>query len=108
MKSIKEEQTTTVKIYREFFAKAQVEVKKQLSALKTSSFCTNCRKCCRLRYSELSPSELLENGLEDFLNVFIPLGYSNNEKISIEENQKLAVEIDENYAKNAIKNSQKA
>ena len=58
MNNIKKEQNTTVKIYREFFIKAEAEIRKQLLALKSASYCKNCRKCCKIRYSEFSPEEL--------------------------------------------------
>ena len=61
MNDIKKEQTTTIKIYREFFAKAQAEVKKQLAIIKTPSSCNGCHQCCKIRYTELSPKEL-KNG----------------------------------------------
>jgi len=106
MNDIKQEQTTTVRIYREFFAKAQAEVKKQLLAIKSASYCLNCKKCCQLRYCEFSPSELNEQGMEEFLELFKPLSYKGQE-ITIENNHKKALEIDANYVQKVINNSDK-
>ena len=71
MSEIKKELTTTLKIYREFFTKAEVEVKKQLNAIKSASYCKNCRQCCKIRYSEFSPKELKKLGYDEGLPVVV-------------------------------------
>ncbi len=102
--SIKQEQTKTVKIYREFFIKAQTDVKKQLEALKSSTFCNNCRKCCKIRYSELSPEEFKKLGSDNFL----PLGMNKpTDIVDLKTNQLEAFNVDMEYAQNAISNTDK-
>ena len=98
MNEIKKEQTTTIKIYREFFAKAHSEVKKQIFMLKTPTLCKNCKECCKIRYSEYSPSELKAEGLDDFLQTFQALG----DNFDIEKNHNAAILINEKYAKKII------
>ena len=107
MNDIKKEQTTTIKIYREFFAKAQAEVKKQLAIIKTPSFCNGCHQCCKIRYTELSPEELKNSEYNDFLETFVPLGISNEAEISLEKNHQMALKIDKYYVEKVIKNSDK-
>lgn len=108
MNNIKREQTTTVKIYREFFTKAEAEVKKQLAALKSPSYCNNCRKCCKIRYSEFSPDELKELGYDEFLKIFLPLGAEDEYSVvDFQTNQYEAFKTDAEYAQNIIDNTDK-
>jgi len=103
MSEIGQEQQKNIKIYREFFLKAEQEVKKQLAELKNSSMCYNCKKCCKIQYSEFSPEELKKLGEEEFLQLFLPLG-ANTDKdtVSLQENQMEAFRIDIDYAQAAI------
>ena len=106
MNSIKKEQTASVKIYREFFTKAQNEIKKQLASLKSSSYCKNCRKCCKIRYSEFSPAELKELGYEEFIKTFLPLGAKDEySEVDFRTNQFEAFKTDMNYAQKIINSS---
>lgn len=108
MSEIKKELTTTLKIYREFFTKAEVEVKKQLNAIKSSSYCKNCRQCCKIRYSEFSPTELKQLGYDEFLQNFLPLGANNaNDIVDLKTNQIEAFYTDKNYAQKAIASTDK-
>ena len=108
MNEIKKEQTTTVKIYREFFIKAEAEIKKQLAELKIPSYCHNCHKCCKIRYSEFSPKELKKLGYEEFLKTFLPLGAADEySDIDLQTNQYEAFKTDSDYAQKVIDNSDK-
>lgn len=99
MNEISKEQQKNLKIYREFFEKAEVEVKKQLAELKDSSLCENCRQCCKIRYSEFSPAELKKIGYGEFLETFIPLS------INFADNHKEALILDKDYAEKVLENT---
>lgn len=108
MKSIKEEQSTNVKIYREFFIKAEAEIRKKLFALKSASYCKNCRKCCKIRYSEFSPEELKKSKDKNFCETFLPLGaLSENDAVDLKTNQLEAFYVDMDYAQRAIDSTDK-
>ena len=103
MNSIKKEQNTTVKIYREFFIKAEAEIRKQLLALKSASYCKNCRKCCKIRFSELSPEEFKTKSGKDFREMFLPLGaLKENDVVDLKTNQLEAFNVDMDYAQRVI------
>ena len=108
MNSIKDEQSKTIKIYREFFIKAQAEIQKQMLQLKTSAFCSGCKHCCKIRYSEFSPKELIEQGQAEFWQDFVPLGATSmNADIDLKTNQLEAFRVDMEYAMKIIDSTDK-
>ncbi len=108
MNEIRKEQNTTLKIYREFFTQAEKEVKRQLNDIKSPSYCRNCRRCCKIRYSEFSPKELRELGYDDFLKSFLPLGAQRfNEEVDLQTNQMEAFRVDLEYAQKVIESTDK-
>jgi len=107
MNEIEQEQNTTVKLYREFFIKAENEVKQQLAQLKNSDFCHNCKKCCKIRYSEFSPEEIRELGYEEFLKTFLPLGAEKeNDIVDLKTNHYEAFHTDMEYAQKVINSNE--
>ncbi|MCQ2958219.1 MAG: hypothetical protein MJ180_04885, partial [Candidatus Gastranaerophilales bacterium] len=108
MNEIEQEQNTTVKLYREFFIQAESEVKKQLATIKNTSFCNNCKKCCKIRYSEFSPEELKKLGYDEFLKTFLPLGAEKeNDVVDMQTNHFEAFRTDLEYAQKVIDNTEK-
>ena len=101
MNEISQEQQKNLKIYREFFEKAEVEVKKQLAELKDISLCKNCRQCCKIRYSEFSPAELKTMGYGEFLEIFVPLS------TNIVDNHKEGLILEKAYAEKVLENTNK-
>lgn len=96
-------------LYRELFFEADKTFKEQLNKLKKDFSCSQCHSCCKIRYSQLSPSEIFELSKQEdvvsqeYLRLFIPYGtdnsfsYEKNNLISIEKNNQKALEADNNY-----------
>jgi len=105
-------------LYRELFLKANDGFTKQLNSLKSPSMCKKCRKCCKIRYSELSPREILALSLEKapvataYVNMFIPCGkdesFDYKTDIDLELNNNEAKKIDESYVAEILEKTRKS
>jgi len=110
MNNLDLEQKNNRILYRELFLKANEDFKKQIIGLKTHKYCKNCGTCCKLRYTNLSPSEIYKLSQKEdkisseYLRLFLPYGaeenfdYESNSFIDQNINNNLALKTNTNYA----------
>lgn len=96
-------------LYRELFFKANQGLKDQIYPIKNDIKCNECKQCCKIRYSNLSPSEIYELSLQEdvvsteYIKLFIPYGaeedfkYSSDAAIDILENNICAKNENSDY-----------
>jgi Fe-S-cluster containining protein len=90
-------------VYRELFLKAHESIKQQLDSIKTGSLCKNCGICCKIRYSDLSPSEIYnlkkqgEKVSALFTELLIP--YGADDKFNYENSPTPDIELNNSSAK---------
>jgi len=101
-------------LYRELFFKANEDFKKQLNSLKIHKYCKNCGICCKIRYTNLSPSEIFKLSQtgdkisSEYLSLFLPYGaeknfdYESNSFIDQNINHNHALKANINYVKSVI------
>jgi len=104
-------------LYRELFYEADKTFKEQLHKFKGDFSCSKCRSCCKIRYSQLSPADIFELSQQEdvisqeYIKFFIPYGsdksfnYQKNNIISIELNNKQALEADNKYTDTILSKS---
>jgi len=101
-------------LYRELFLKANEDFKRQINRLKINKYCNNCKNCCKIRYSNLSPSEIFKLSQEEkdisaeYIKLFIPYGanedfnYETKSFVDQKVNNERALEADFNYVNSII------
>ncbi len=101
-------------LYRELFINAEKTFKELIKKMKLDFSCINCKTCCRLRYSNLSPVDIfrLANNENDeiskeYIKFFVPYGtdrnfqYTEDYKISFENNNRFAKEAAQIYSESS-------
>jgi len=104
-------------LYRELFLNAEKTFKELLKKMKSDFSCSKCSNCCKVRYSQLPPEEIhkLANGqndsiAENYIKLFLPYGvdedfeYSNNSKVTVEDNNHSAEKQECKSLCNYVKN----
>jgi len=116
MNTLESERKNNRVLYRKIFFEADKAFKQQLLKLKSDFKCAECRKCCELRYSNLSPSQIYELSLQgdetsqEFMTLFIPYGeektfdYAQNAEISPQKNIEAAFKFNKNYVLKVLNN----
>jgi len=114
MNTLETERKNNRVLYRKIFFEADKTFKKQLAKLKSDFNCSNCRRCCELRYSNNSPSEIYDLAKEgdivseEFIKLFIPYGaekffdYEKNNNISHKKNNENALQTDKDYVSRVL------
>lgn len=108
MTNLDQEQKSNRILYRELFFKANEDFKKQINKLKIKRYCKSSGVCCKIRYTNLAPSEIYELSNKEsisaeYLKLFVPYGagqdfnYETNSFIDKELNHSLAMKSNADY-----------
>ena len=97
-------------LYRELFIKSEKTFKELINKMKLDFSCINCEACCKIRYSQLPPEEILRLATEEneavskeYIKLFLPYGIDDYAKeLCIKTNNDLAKKVNASYVEKIL------